>query len=90
MDLTGGYHDAGDNVKFGFPLAFSVTTMAWSIVEHGRFMEKADELKHARDAVRWGTDYLLKTYPRPNELWAQVQCTTSITPLNLNHGCIIS
>lgn len=73
VDLEGGYHDAGDNVKFGLPLAFSVTTMAWGVVENMNFFEKADELGHAQDAVRWGTDYLLKTYPRPNELWAQVQ-----------------
>ena len=25
VDLTGGYYDAGDNVKFGFPMAFTAT-----------------------------------------------------------------
>ncbi|CAM6084827.1 unnamed protein product [Calypogeia fissa] len=81
VDLSGGYHDAGDNVKFGLPMAYTITIMAWSILEHGRFMEKAEELQHAEDAVRWGTDYLLKTYPRPNELWAQVG------DANADHRC---
>ena len=30
VDLTGGYYDAGDNVKFNFPQAFTLTMLAWS------------------------------------------------------------
>ena len=30
LDLTGGYYDAGDNVKFNFPQAASITLLAWS------------------------------------------------------------
>ena len=29
LDLTGGYHDAGDYGKFGLPLASSLTNLAW-------------------------------------------------------------
>jgi endoglucanase len=58
MDLVGGYYDAGDNVKFHFPMAFTVTTLAWSVIEFGESM--GPELQHALEAVRWGTDYLLK------------------------------
>ncbi|KAH7537878.1 hypothetical protein FEM48_Zijuj03G0139800 [Ziziphus jujuba var. spinosa] len=29
MDLVGGYDDAGDNVKFHFPMAFTVTILSW-------------------------------------------------------------
>ncbi|KAK9057840.1 hypothetical protein SSX86_022678 [Deinandra increscens subsp. villosa] len=31
VDLVGGYYDAGDNVKFGLPMAFTVTMRSWSI-----------------------------------------------------------
>jgi hypothetical protein len=31
VDLTGGYLDAGDNVKFGLPMASAVTTLAWGV-----------------------------------------------------------
>ncbi|KAL3690317.1 hypothetical protein R1sor_016626 [Riccia sorocarpa] len=71
-DLSGGYHDAGDNVKFGFPMAFSITLLSWSVMEYSEFLEKAEELQHARDAIRWGTDYLLKAHTGPYELWVQV------------------
>ena len=29
VDLTGGYYDAGDNLKFGYPLAYSMTVLSW-------------------------------------------------------------
>lgn len=58
MDLTGGYYDAGDNIKFGFPMAFTTTMLSWSVIDFGRVM--GPELGNALKAVRWGTDYLLK------------------------------
>ncbi|XP_057550900.1 endoglucanase 8-like [Amaranthus tricolor] len=70
-DLTGGYYDAGDNIKFGFPMAFSVTLLAWSVVDFGKNMR--GELSNALKAVRWGTDYLLKvTSEMPNKMYVQV------------------
>lgn len=30
LDLTGGWFDAGDHVKFGLPMAFSTTMLAWA------------------------------------------------------------
>lgn len=72
MDLVGGYYDAGDNVKFGLPMAFTVTMMSWSIVEYGKQMASKGELSHAMDAVKWGTDYLIKAHPEPNVLYGEV------------------
>ncbi|KAJ7540384.1 hypothetical protein O6H91_10G012100 [Diphasiastrum complanatum] len=72
VDLTGGYYDAGDNVKFGLPMAFTVTMLSWAAIEYGNQMEQAGELQNMQDAIRWGTDYLLKTAAGPTELWTQV------------------
>ncbi|XP_057966769.1 endoglucanase 6 [Malania oleifera] len=72
VDLVGGYYDAGDNVKFGLPMAFTVTMMSWSIVEYGRQMASSGELGHAMDAVKWGTDYLIKAHPEPYVLYGEV------------------
>ncbi|CAN6228257.1 unnamed protein product [Urochloa humidicola] len=58
VDLTGGYYDGGDNVKFGFPMAFTTTMLSWSVLEHGGKMKS--RVGEARAAVRWATDYLLK------------------------------
>ncbi|KAL6986392.1 Endoglucanase [Sarracenia purpurea var. burkii] len=72
VDLVGGYYDAGDNVKFGLPMAFTITMMSWSIVEYGRQMAGSGELGNAMDAVKWGTDYLIKAHPQPYVLYGEV------------------
>ncbi|KAF6160540.1 hypothetical protein GIB67_019480 [Kingdonia uniflora] len=71
IDLTGGYYDAGDNVKFGFPMAFSTTLLAWSVIEFGDSMP-SDDLRNTLVAIRWATDYLLKTVSQPNRIFVQV------------------
>ena len=38
-DLTGGWYDAGDHVKFGFPMAGSATLLAWGLVEYRQALE---------------------------------------------------
>ncbi|XP_042003078.1 endoglucanase 6-like [Salvia splendens] len=72
VDLVGGYYDAGDNVKFGLPMAFTITMMSWSILEYGKQMAASGELGHAIDAVKWGTDYLIKAHPQPDVLYGEV------------------
>ncbi|EPS71030.1 hypothetical protein M569_03731 [Genlisea aurea] len=72
VDLVGGYYDAGDNVKFGLPMAFTVTMMSWSIIEYGKQIAGAGELGHALEAVKWGTDYLIKAHPEPYVLYGEV------------------
>ena len=61
-DLTGGYYDAGDHVKFGFPMAASMTMLAWGVEEYSDAYDKISQKDEALDAVKWGTDYLLKAY----------------------------
>uniref|UniRef100_A0A7C9A5Q8 Endoglucanase n=1 Tax=Opuntia streptacantha TaxID=393608 RepID=A0A7C9A5Q8_OPUST len=70
VDLVGGYYDAGDNVKFGFPMAFTTTMLSWSVIEFGGLMKQ--ELQHAKQAIRWGTDYLLKATAHPDTIYVQV------------------
>uniref|UniRef100_A0A0D9X3T7 Endoglucanase n=1 Tax=Leersia perrieri TaxID=77586 RepID=A0A0D9X3T7_9ORYZ len=73
VDLVGGYYDAGDNVKFGLPMAFTTTMLAWSVLDFGKFMAAAGELENARAAVKWGADYLLKAATAtPGKLYVQV------------------
>ncbi|TYK24077.1 Glyco_hydro_9 domain-containing protein [Cucumis melo var. makuwa] len=72
VDLVGGYYDAGDNVKFGLPMAFTVTMLSWGVIEYGEQIAAAGEYTHALEAIKWGTDYFIKAHPHPNVLWAQV------------------
>ncbi|KAG9142282.1 hypothetical protein Leryth_007707 [Lithospermum erythrorhizon] len=70
VDLTGGYYDAGDNIKFGFPMAFTTTLLAWSVIDFGRNM--GNELGNSLKAVKWGTDYLLKATSKNGIVYVQV------------------
>ncbi|KAJ0965466.1 hypothetical protein J5N97_026604 [Dioscorea zingiberensis] len=72
VDLVGGYYDAGDHVKFGLPMAFTVTMLAWSVIEYGDAITAAGEVNHALEAIKWGTDYFVKAHTQPNVLWAEV------------------
>ncbi|GMH42143.1 hypothetical protein BSKO_10062 [Bryopsis sp. KO-2023] len=70
--LTGGYYDAGDTVKFGLPLGVSLTMLSWGLLEFRENYERTNELDNARNAIKWGTDYILKCHTGENEFYAQV------------------
>ncbi|MCO5549201.1 hypothetical protein L7F22_002667 [Adiantum nelumboides] len=72
VDLVGGYYDAGDNVKFGLPMAFTVTMLSWSAIEYGENIASAGQLGYTLEAIKWGTDYFIKAHPEPNIFWGEV------------------
>jgi len=72
VDLVGGYYDAGDNVKYGLPMAFTVTTLAWAAIFYKSEFKAAKELDNLHDAIRWGTDYFLKASSRHERLYVEV------------------
>ncbi|KAF8026491.1 hypothetical protein BT93_F3082 [Corymbia citriodora subsp. variegata] len=65
-DLLGGFYDSGNNIKFSFPTAYTVTLLSWSVLEYHEKYAGIGELDHARDIIRWGSDYLLKLFIPPN------------------------
>lgn len=71
-DLTGGWYDAGDHVKFGFPMAFSATMLAWGAIESPTGYTKAGSLDELKDNLRFVSDYFVKAHTAPNELYVQV------------------
>ena len=72
LDLTGGFFDAGDNVKFNLPMSYSMAILAWSVVEDKDAYEKSGQLKYILDVIRWGNDYFIKCHPEPNVYYYQV------------------
>ena len=61
-DLTGGWYDGGDNVVFVFPLAHTVTMLAWSIIDFPQAYQAAGEYKKYLKELKWGTDFLIKAH----------------------------
>jgi len=72
VDLTGGWYDAGDHVKFGLPMAFTTTMLAWGAIASPQGYTKAGQLDELKDNLRWVDDYFVKAHTAPNELYVQV------------------
>ncbi|KAG6606068.1 hypothetical protein SDJN03_03385, partial [Cucurbita argyrosperma subsp. sororia] len=71
VNLVGGYYDAGDNVKFVWPMAFTVTLLSWTAVEYENEMGSVMQLQHLRGSVRWGADFILQAHVSPTTLYTQ-------------------
>ncbi|CAM8919093.1 unnamed protein product [Rhodiola kirilowii] len=72
LDLSKGMYDAGDHIKFGFPLAFTATILSWGILEYGDRMQAVDQLDSAKGSLKWITDYLIVAHASKNVLYIQV------------------
>ena len=73
QDLSGGYYEAGGSyLKFTLPTAFTVTQLAWGLVESREGYAKVGELEEALGAVKWGADYLLNCHSGPTRLVAML------------------
>ncbi|RZF33677.1 hypothetical protein LSTR_LSTR007055 [Laodelphax striatellus] len=71
-DLTGGYYDAGDTVKFGFTMASTTTLLAWGCLSYKDAYKAAGEWKNVLNALKWATDYFIKCHVSANEFYGQV------------------
>ena len=75
-NLSGGYYDAGDHVKFGFPMAASMTLLSWGVEQYRSAYQQSGQLPYILDAIKWGTDYILKAHVTDangtKEFWGQV------------------
>ncbi len=72
LDLSGGFLDAGDNVKFNLPMSYTCTMLAWSVIEDYASYEESGQLQYILDNIRWGNDYFIKCHPEANVYYYQV------------------
>lgn len=72
LDLTGGWYDAGDHVKFNLPMAYSQTMLAWAVYEAEDALRDSGQLNYLLDDIKWVSDYLIKCHPSANVFYYQV------------------
>lgn len=72
LDLSGGWFDAGDHVKFGFPMSSSTTMLAWGAVDYKNAFTAAGQLDEFKLNLRFVNDYLIAAHPSPNEFYGQI------------------
>lgn len=61
VDVSGGFHDAGDHVKFGLPQSYASSTLEWALYEFKDSYVKIGELNHMREILKWFSDYYLRS-----------------------------
>ncbi len=66
-DLTGGWYDAGDHVKFGFPMAATTTMLAWGAVEYPDAYTNSGQMEHLLNNLRFVNDYFLKAFTNDSQ-----------------------
>ena len=71
-DLSGGWFDAGDHVKFNFPLSSTVTMLCWGVKEYRDAYEKSGQLTTMLNNIRFAAEYLIKCHTAPDEFYGQV------------------
>lgn len=67
VDLSGGYHDAGDYIKFTLTTAYASSMLAWSLYEFPEAYTTTGLADEALGQIRWAADYLMKATFRDAE-----------------------
>ena len=60
IDVAGGFHDAGDHVKFGMPENYAASTLGWGYYEFRDSYVKLGQDDHIETILRYFNDYLMK------------------------------
>ena len=68
--VTGGYHDAGDHVKFGFPMASMTVRMTLILIlsQAEKILCKNDFSVLLQTIVAWGANSFYEGYEKAGQL----------------------
>lgn len=72
LDLTGGLYDAGDNVKFNLPMAYTASVLSMAIYENKDAFVKSGQYAYLTSSIKWINDYLIKCHPEDHVYYYQV------------------
>ncbi|EGD47503.1 glycoside hydrolase family 9 [Ruminiclostridium papyrosolvens DSM 2782] len=60
VDVHGGFHDAGDHVRFGLPQSYTAGTLGWGFYEFRDSYKAIGEEEHIIDILKYFTDTFLR------------------------------
>ena len=61
LNLSGGFHDAGDTVKFGLPQSYAASVLGWGMYEFPQAYTATGTWNHTMDEMKWFSDYFLRS-----------------------------
>ncbi len=65
IDATGGYHDAGDHIKFGMTNAYMASTLGWGFYQFRDQYEQTGQNVYMLETLKYVTDYFIRCHPVP-------------------------
>ncbi len=60
VDVHGGFHDAGDHVRFGLPQSYTLGTLGWGFLEFRDSYKAIGEEEHMLEIIKYFTDTFLR------------------------------
>ncbi|EGC34746.1 hypothetical protein DICPUDRAFT_153014 [Dictyostelium purpureum] len=70
--LSKGYFDAGDGVKFGFPMAYTMTMLSWIYNQYESNIVGCGLDSLYKDVIKWGSDYTIASHVEDNVFVGQI------------------
>ena len=61
LNLSGGFNDAGDTVKFGLPQTYAASVLGWGMYEFPQAYQATGSWAHGLDEMKWFSDYFLRS-----------------------------
>ncbi|MBN2717407.1 MAG: glycoside hydrolase family 9 protein [Deltaproteobacteria bacterium] len=61
VDLSGGYYDAGDFIKFALTTGFMAQTLAWAVYEFPEAFYNTGLDGEALDQITWAADWIMRS-----------------------------
>ena len=61
VDVSGGFHDAGDHVKFGLPEAYAGSVVSWGYYEFRDAYKETGQDAHVETICRYFCDYFMRS-----------------------------
>eukprot|EP01137_Pigoraptor_chileana_P023362 Opistho-2@89521 len=64
FDLSGGWFDAGDHIKFGVPMGYSATVLAWGGLTFRDGYVKSGQMQYLKSNLRFVAEYFLQAHSK--------------------------
>lgn len=70
--VVGGWLDAGDNMRFNFPMSWAAGVIAWSMDLFPNGYKKTKTFENTYDNLKWASDYFMACYLSEEKIVAQL------------------
>lgn len=72
LDLTGGFHDAGDHMKYGITQGYTASILGWSLYTYKDAFDSTGNTKKLLSTLKYFTDYFLKCHTDQSTFYYQI------------------